>query len=29
MCILYPKYFNIIKMPIITRNSYRYLYSTI
>nr|DAU52531.1 MAG TPA: hypothetical protein [Crassvirales sp.] len=29
MCVLYPKYFNIIKMPIITRNLYRYLYSAI
>nr|DAT27369.1 MAG TPA: hypothetical protein [Caudoviricetes sp.] len=29
MCILYPKYFDVIKVPIISRNLYRYLYSAI
>nr|DAF96114.1 MAG TPA: hypothetical protein [Podoviridae sp. ctG4L18] len=29
MCVLYSKYFNIIKMPIVIRNLYRYFYSTI
>nr|DAJ73331.1 MAG TPA: hypothetical protein [Caudoviricetes sp.] len=29
MRVLYSKYFDIIKMPIITRNLYRYLYSAI
>nr|DAJ58748.1 MAG TPA: hypothetical protein [Caudoviricetes sp.] len=29
MCILYPKYFDVIKVPIISRNLYRYFYSAI